>query len=103
MGPLNNALLHLSFGRPGIFRVLMDTTSQGLQGGVAYIRANYTAPTIKGAIGPADGQLYVAGMNLFGSNSTGIAAIQRLRYAGRSSYMLSGFEAGGEGIVLSFD
>lgn len=103
MGPLNNALLHLSFGRPGVFNVLIDTTSQGLQAGVSYIRGNYVAPTISGAIGPADGQLYIAGLNLFGSNSTGIAAIQRLRYTGKPSYILSGFRARKEGVVLTFD
>lgn len=103
MGPLNGALLHLSFGRPGIFNVLVDTTSQGLQAGVTYIQGNYVAPTINGAMGPADGQLYMAGLNLFGSNSTGIAAIQRLRYTGKPSYTPSGFEAGKEGIVLKFD
>lgn len=103
MGPLNDALLHLSFGRPGVFNVLVDTTSRGLQAGVAYIQGNYVAPTISGAIGPSDGQLYIAGLNLFGSNSTGIAAIQRLRYTGKPSYMLSGFQARKEGIVLTFD
>lgn len=103
MGTLNNALLHFSFGRPGVFKVLVDTTSLGLQGGVILIPANYVAPTIKGAVGPADGQLYVAGLNLFGSNSTGVTAIQRLRYTGKPSYMLSGFKAGKEGIVLTFD
>lgn len=103
MGPLNETLLHLSFGRPGVFRVFTDTTSHGVQGGVAYIRGNYVAPTISGAISPSDGQLYIAGLNLFGSNSTGIAAIQRLRYTGKPSYMLSSFKARQEGIVLEFD
>lgn len=103
MGPLNNALLHFSFGRPGMFKVLIDSTLSGLQGGVVFIDANYKAPTIKGTISPSDGQLYIAGMNLFGSNSQGISAIQRLRYTGKPSYILSGFEAGKQGIILSFD
>ncbi|MBX3239929.1 MAG: c-type cytochrome [Chitinophagaceae bacterium] len=102
MGPLDNALLHFSFGRPGIFRVLIDTTKNGLIGGVTFIPANYVAPTMKGAIG-SDGQLYIAGMNLFGSNSVNIAAIQRLRYTGEPSLLLKGFQAGKEGIILAFD
>lgn len=103
MGPLNNQLLHLSFGRPGVFKVHIDTTSQGLQGGVSFIDAGYLAPTIKGVVGPLDGQLYLAGMNLFGSNSNGISAIQRLRYTEKPSYLLEGFHAGKEGVILSFD
>ncbi|GAB4000289.1 hypothetical protein GCM10028807_52800 [Spirosoma daeguense] len=103
MGPLNSTLLHFSFGRPGLFRVLIDSTSQGLQGAVAPINAYYSTPILKGAIGPRDGQLYMAGFNLFGSSSKGISAIQRLRYTGKNSYMPNQFEAGRQGIIISFD
>lgn len=102
MGPLNHSLIHLSFGRPGAFRVLIDSTSQGLQGGVSYIQADYIAPTIKGTVGPEDGQLYLAGLNMFGSNSRGISAIQRLRYTGQPSYLPTGFKAGKQGVILEF-
>lgn len=103
MGPLNDDLIHFSFGRPGLFRVLMDSTSQGIQGGLSMIHANYPAPTSKGAVNPMDGQLYVAGFNLWGSNSKGLSALLRLRYTGKPSYMVNKFEAGKQGIILSFD
>ena len=103
MGPLNGNLLHFSFGRPGMFRVLVDSTSQGIQGGLSMIHADYPAPTSKGTTNPQDGQLYVAGFNLWGSNSKGLSALLRLRYTGKPSYMVDQFEAGKQGIVLSFD
>lgn len=103
MGPLDDALVHLSFGKPGLFRVLIDSTDQGLQGGVATIPSQLTTPILKGVLGPVDGQLYMAGFNLLGSSSEGVSAIQRLRYTGKPSYMLNGFRAGAQGIVLSFD
>lgn len=103
MGPLNNALLHFSFGRPGLFRVLIDSTSNGLQGAVVSVNANYSTPIIKGTMGPHDGQLYMAGFNLFGSSSKGISAIQRLRYTGKNSYMPNHFKVGRQGVLLSFD
>ncbi len=103
MGPLNNALLHFSFGRPGLFRVLFDSTSKELQGAVVSVNADYSTPILKGAIGPRDGQLYMAGFNLFGSSSKGISAIQRLRYTGKNSYMPNHFKAGYQGVMLSFD
>ncbi len=103
MGPLNNELVHFSFGKPGLFRVLIDSTSTTLQGAVAPIHSTYSTPVLKGAIGPADGQLYMAGFNLFGSSSKGISAVQRLRYTGKRSYMPDGFRAGKQGIVISFD
>lgn len=103
MGPLNGNLVHFSFGRPGLFRVLMDTTSQGIQGGLSMIRADYPAPTSKGAINPKDEQLYAAGFNLWGSNSKGISALLRLRYTGKPSYMVSKFESGKQGVIVRFD
>ncbi|GAB3180354.1 DUF6797 domain-containing protein [Telluribacter humicola] len=103
MGPLSGNLVHYSFGRPGLFRVLIDSTSQGVQGGVSIIHADYPAPTSKGATNPVDGQLYAAGFNLWGSNSKGLSALLRLRYTGKPSYMVNGFEVGKQGIVLSFD
>ncbi len=103
MGPLSGDLIHFSFGRPGMFRVLIDSTSQGIQGGLSMIHADYPAPTSKGATNPQDGQLYVAGFNLWGSNSKGLSALLRLRYTGKPSYMVDQFEAGKQGIVLSFD
>lgn len=103
MGPLNGNLIHFSFGRPGLFRVLIDSTTSVVQGGVSVINANYPAPTSKGAMNPADGQLYVAGFNLWGSTSNGISALLRLRYTGKPSYLPNHFRAGKQGIVLRFD
>lgn len=103
MGPLNNTLVHFSFGRTGLFSVLIDSASrENKQAGVLFIDANYTAPVLKGAIHPKDGQLYTAGFNLWGSNSTGISAIGRLRYTGRKYQLPTGFQVGKEGLVLHF-
>lgn len=103
MGPLSGDLIHFSFGRPGLFRVLVDSTLQGIQGGLSMIHADYPAPTSKGTTHPQDGQLYVAGFNLWGSNSKGVSALLRLRYTGKPSYMVNKFEAGKQGLVLRFD
>ncbi len=103
MGPMNGDLIHFSFGRPGLFRVLIDSTSKILQGGLTAINADYPAPTSKGALSPVDEQLYVAGFNLWGSNSRGLSALLRLRYTGKPSYMVNEYHGGKEGIVLGFD
>ncbi|NIJ54782.1 DUF6797 domain-containing protein [Dyadobacter arcticus] len=103
MGPLNGSLIHFSFGTPGLFRVLIDSTSKIMQGGVSYINASYPAPTSKGAINPADEQLYVTGFNLWGSASVGISSLMRLRYTGKPSYMPNQFRAGTQGVILGFD
>lgn len=103
MGPLDDALVHFSFGKPGLFRVLIDSTEQGLQGGVAPLPLQLSTPILKGALSPQDGQLYMAGFNLLGSSSEGISAIQRLRYTGKKSYMPKGLTIGRQGVIVSFD
>ncbi|TLV02163.1 DUF6797 domain-containing protein [Dyadobacter luticola] len=103
MGPLNNSLIHFSFGTPGLFRVLIDSTSKITQGAVSFINANYPAPTSKGVMNPVDEQLYVTGFNLWGSASTGISSLLRLRYTGKPSYMANQFKAGNQGIIIGFD
>lgn len=102
MGPLEGNMLHFSFARPGAFRVLVDSTSNAVQGGVSFLQANYPAPTHKGAINPRDGQLYLTGFNLWGSSSEGVAALLRLRYTGLPLYLPEQFKAGQQGIVLRF-
>jgi len=103
MGPLNGNLVHFSFAHPGLFRVLMDSSSEIMQGGVSFIKADYPAPTSKGVINPVDGQLYVTGFNLWGSSSMGISSLIRLRYTGKPSYMPNQFKAVRQGIELGFD
>src|SRR5690606_36040410 len=82
---------------------LMDSTEQGLQGGVTPIPSSFSTPILKGVLGPADGLLYMAGFNLLGSSSKGVSAIQRLRYTWKETKMVNGFHAGTQGIILSFD
>ncbi|GAB3985926.1 hypothetical protein GCM10028807_02240 [Spirosoma daeguense] len=103
MGPLTHQMVHFSFGRPGIFRVLMNPVSPTVQGGVTLLPATYRSPVIKGEMNAKDGQLYIAGFNNYASNSKGISALLRLRYTGKPSYMTNGFQVGDKGIVLSFD
>lgn len=102
MGPLEGDMLHFSFARPGVFRVLVDSTANQVQGGVSFLPAHYPAPVHKGTINPRDGQLYLTGFNLWGSSSEGVAALQRLRYTGLPLYLPEQFKAGRQGITLRF-
>jgi len=103
MGPLNGDLIHFSFARPGVFRVVFDSLAPQPQGGISFIHSYYPMPASKGKVNPKDGQLYITGFNLWGSLSTGISGLVRLRYTGKPSYMVNGTHAGSKGIVLKFD
>ncbi|MDR8392435.1 c-type cytochrome [Aliifodinibius sp. S!AR15-10] len=102
MGPLSGQMVHLSYGRPGMFKVMIDSTSDAVQGGVSFIKGNYPAPTMKGDISPADGQLYVAGFSLWGSNSDVISSFVRLRYTGQESLLPQDFSVRDGGVMLRF-
>lgn len=103
MGPLSGSLIHFSYGRPGLFKILIDSTDNAVQGAIADIPAEYPAPTMKGAVSPGDGQLYVAGFTLWGTNSSGISAFTRLRYTGERSLLPQAFHARDGGVILRFD
>lgn len=103
MGPLNDQLVHVSFGKPGLFKILIDTTGQTLQGGLTYISAHYPTPVSKGAMRKKDGYPYFTGFNLWGSSSKGISSLLRLRYTGLSDLLPVDFQAGRQGIILRFD
>lgn len=103
MGPLNNQLLHASFSRPGLFKVLIDSTETPWQGGTSFIKVHYPAPVSKGAVHPIDGQVYVTGFNLWGSHSEGVSSLTRLRYTGQEASNPISFSAGQQGIVLDFE
>lgn len=103
MGPLSGELIHLSYGRPGLFKVLIDSTNNTVQGGVIFIPGDYPAPTMKAAINPLDGQLYATGFSIWGTNSSGISALIRLRYTGGESLLLKNFRVREGGVVLRFD
>lgn len=102
MGPLNGQMIHLSYGRPGLFNVLIDTADNKMQGGVSAIEGTYKAPAMKGAVNPVDGLLYITGFSLWGSNTQEISSLFRLRYTNGKSTQPTGFEVTEQGIVLKF-
>ena len=97
-----DALVHLSYGRPGPFRVYIDSTRTAVQGALIALPGTYTAPTLKGRVGPADGQLYLAGFSVWGSRATEVSSLVRLRYTGRPSTLPLAVHAGQQGILLRF-
>ncbi len=104
MGPLNGALVHLSYGEPAAFRIFLDDqATRPLQGGLIRIPAPFKAPLLKGAIHPRDGQLYVAGFQIWGSKAGQISGFSRLRYTGLPSLLPAALQAGAQGILLRFD
>lgn len=103
MGPLNGELVHLSYTRPGPFRVYADTSASPWQGGVRPLDGDYTVPTLKGQIHPTDGQLYMAGFQVWGSQAEKVSSLIRLRHTGQPNRYPATARAGKQGVLLQFD
>ena len=102
MGFGGDALVHLSYGRPGPFRVYVDRSRNAVQGALIALPGAYAAPTLKGRVGPSDGQLYLAGFSVWGSNAKELSSLVRLRYTGKPSRLPVAVHSGLQGILLRF-
>lgn len=100
-GPLSDSLVYLDFRRPGILRTyLHDRDGQAAS---VPMQTEFDFPLLKGAVNPADGQLYLVGFQIWGTNSEAIRGMARLRYTGAPSVLPQRIAAGKHGVTLSFD
>ncbi|MEO6526475.1 MAG: cytochrome c [Gemmatimonadaceae bacterium] len=102
LGFEGDALVHLSYAKPGPFRVFLDSTRSGVQGAVVALPGYYRTPTLKGRQHPLDGQLYLAGFRIWGSNAKDVASLVRLRRTARPNTLPVAVHAGQQGILVRF-
>jgi mono/diheme cytochrome c family protein len=105
MGPLNDALVHIGFNNPELFRVLLDERTGRLQAAVVSVTRDFDFPTSNGSIDPADGQLYLAGFQILGWGTTAprLAGLGRVRYTGAEFTGPREVVPMQSGILLRFD
>ncbi|WP_163381548.1 DUF6797 domain-containing protein [Cyclobacterium sp. SYSU L10401] len=103
MGPLNDQMIHLSYGRPGLFLIKVDSASELVQGGASVIPGTFPAPTMKAAVNPGDGLVYITGFSLWGHNSETLSALLRLRYTGKESLLPLDYKVRDGGVILRFE
>ena len=87
MGPLNDALIHIGYNKPELFRVLIDDRSAKPQAAVVSVTRAFDYPPLNGSVNPADGQLYIAGFQIFGwgTTATRLAGLGEFAIPARSS------------------
>lgn len=100
-GPLSDSLLYLDFRGPGILRTYLNDRKG--QAGSIPMSAKFDFPVLKGEINPADGQLYLVGFQIWGTNSEEIRGMARLRYTGKPSVLPTHVVAGENAVTLKFD
>jgi putative heme-binding domain-containing protein len=101
-GPLEGQLLHFSFGAGAHFLVLRDEVEGQLQGAVVPLPGEFHSGVHRGRFSPADSQLYVGGMQGWGSYTTDEGCFQRVRYTGGEVQLPIGFTAHENGVLLTF-
>ena len=101
-GPLQNQLLHFSFGTGSHFLVLRDEVDGQAQGAVVPLPGEFASGAHRGSFNPRDGQLYVTGMQGWGCYTPKTGCFQRARYTGEPVQLPVGFEVYRNGILLRF-
>lgn len=101
-GPLKNQLLHFSFGAGTHFLVLRDEVDGQHQGAVVPLAGDFRSGVHRGRFSPRDGQLYVSGMNGWGSYATQDGCFQRVRYTGDLVQLPVGFHVHENGVAVTF-
>ena len=105
-GPLQDQLLHFSFGAGAHFLVLRDQTPSpsgyAIQGAVVPLPGEFASGAHRGRFSPHDGQLYVSGMHGWGSYTPQTGSFERVRYTGEAVQLPIGLRITNNGIWLKF-
>lgn len=104
MGPLDDALVHIGFNNPELFRVYLNNRTKTPQAAVVSITRAFDYPTLNGSVNPADGQLYIAGFQILGWGTTAepLTGFGRLRYTGAVSTLPLDVVPMDKGVLLRF-
>ena len=101
-GPLAGQLLHFSFGTGSHFLVLRDEVDGQLQGTVVPLPGEFRSGVHRGRFRPADGQLYVSGMQGWGCYTPDEGCFQRVRYTGADVQLPVGIRLHENGVAITF-
>ena len=105
MGPLNDALIHIGFNKPEIFRVLFNERTSRLQAAVVSVTRAFDFPPLNGSVNPIDGQLYIAGFQVLGWGNVidTAAGMGRVRYTGAPVTIPREVVPMDQGVLLRFE
>jgi azurin/sugar phosphate isomerase/epimerase len=95
-------LLHFSFGTGSAWTISRQKTGGIWQGAAQRLTGAFRSGAQNGRFNPADGHLYVTGMQGWGSYTPDDGCLQRVRHIGGSP-VLVGHEVRDNGVLLRFD
>ncbi|HEY8504617.1 MAG TPA: DUF6797 domain-containing protein [Gemmataceae bacterium] len=103
-GPLSGMFLHTSFGSCKLFYVLtqFDGDSPVHAAAVPLDELKFDSGIMRGRVNPTDGQLYLAGLNGWGSKAKRDGCLHRVRHTGKPARMVRGMTLVPGGVRLEF-
>ncbi len=93
-------MLHLSYGKSSIFRVMKEEVNGVVQGGAYRLPIDVSAAVMRARFHPQNGHLYVMGFR--GWQTNGRDAFQRVRYTGVTVPQPVGIHAHRNGVLVRF-
>lgn len=86
-GPLNGALLNLSYGYGKVYTVPFEQVGEVCQGGMCALpMPQFPTGVMRGRFHPQDGQLYACGMFAWAGNQMQPGGLYRVRYTGQPAW-----------------
>lgn len=101
-GPYKGELLHMSYGKAGLYHVFHEEVDGVQQGGVVRFPLQLSSSALRGRFNPADGQLYLAGLGMGQSTAVKSGGFDRVRYTGKPVRMAQSMSIRANGIVVRF-
>ncbi|HEY1172776.1 MAG TPA: DUF6797 domain-containing protein [Verrucomicrobiae bacterium] len=101
-GPFKNDMLHTSYGKCSLFKVMYEEVDGQMQGAVVRFPLNFDSGIMRGHFSPFDGQLYMAGLRVWQSSGAREGAFHRVRYTGKAVNMPKELHVKPNGIEITF-
>ena len=101
-GPWSGHMLQTTYGKCSLFGVTMETVDSVQQGGVVRFPLTFKSGIMRERFSPADGQLYVSGLNVWQSSASKDGCFQRVRYTGKPLTMPITCATKANGVEIQF-
>lgn len=103
MGPLNDMLVLINYYRPGLLMVSVDRRTGQPRAATTSLTNEFTFAPLAGSVNPADGQLYVTGFRIWGTDAGELSGLARYRYTGAPSPLPQEVVPTDRGVLVRFD
>ncbi|MDB6026432.1 MAG: Large, multifunctional secreted protein [Verrucomicrobiales bacterium] len=95
-------LLHMSYGKCSLFRVLTEKIGEQWQAACVRLPLKFTSSAMRGRFNAKDGQLYICGLQGWQTSAAKLAGFDRVRYTGKSAYSIDALHVKNNGLDLHF-